>query len=297
MREHHKPIFKGCATALITPFRDGEVDYFAMGELIERQIAGGVSALVICGTTGEASTLSVYEHLKCIDFAVRYVDGRIPVIAGSGSNCTKKSMQISKKAAELGADALLVVTPYYNKASDDGLVAHFESIADVSSAPIILYNVPSRTGVNIPLSVYSRLSQNENIIGVKEASGNLSAIASLVAECGERLDVYSGNDDQILPILSLGGLGVISVASNISPNNIEMICKNYFSNETVLAKRMQLELMDLINVLFCEVNPIPTKYALSLMGLCDGELRLPLCEPAEASKEKIHTVLRKYLLI
>ena len=297
MREHHKPIFKGCATALITPFRDGEVDYFAMGELIERQIAGGVSALVICGTTGEASTLSVYEHLKCIDFAVRYVNGRIPVIAGSGSNCTKKSMQISKKAAELGADALLVVTPYYNKASDDGLVAHFESIADVSSAPIILYNVPSRTGVNIPLSVYSRLSQNENIIGVKEASGNLSAIASLVAECGERLDVYSGNDDQILPILSLGGLGVISVASNISPNNIEMICKNYFSNETVLAKRMQLELMDLINVLFCEVNPIPTKYALSLMGLCDGELRLPLCEPAEASKEKIHTVLRKYLLI
>ena len=215
MKDHRKPIFKGCATALATPFRDGEVDYFTLGEMIERQIRAGVSALVICGTTGEASTLTIYEHLKCIDFAVRLVDGRIPVIAGSGSNCTKKAMHISKNAAEVGADALLVVTPYYNKASDDGLIAHYESIADISGAPIILYNVPSRTGCNIPLSVYKRLSEHKNIVAVKEASGNLSVIAQLIAECGDKLDIYSGNDDQILPILSLGGLGVISVAVNV----------------------------------------------------------------------------------
>lgn len=297
MKEHHKPIFKGCATALATPFRDGEVDYFALGEMIERQISGGVSAIVICGTTGEASTLSIYEHLKCIDFAVRYVDGRIPVIAGSGCNCTKKAMQLSKKAAELGADALLIVTPYYNKASESGLVSHFESIADVSSAPIILYNVPSRTGVNIPLSVYSRLSAHENIIGVKEASGNLSAIASLIAECKDRLDVYSGNDDQILPVLSLGGLGVISVASNALPKEISDICAYYFSNDTDSAKNIQLKLMDIISVLFCEVNPIPLKYALMLMGLCSGEIRPPLCEPSDESKEKIRSVLSKHSLI
>lgn len=297
MKKHHRPIFKGCATALATPFRDGEVDYYALGEMIERQISGGVSAIVICGTTGEASTLSIYEHIKCIDFAVRVADGRIPVIAGSGSNCTKKAIHISKKAAELGADALLVVTPYYNKTSDDGLVAHFESIADISSAPMIIYNVPSRTGVNISLPVYSRLSHHENIVGVKEASGNLSAIASLIAECGERLDVYSGNDDQILPILSLGGLGVISVVSNILPSETEDICKNYFSNDTISAKNNQLKLMELISVLFCEVNPIPLKYALSLMGICTGEIRLPLCEPTEASMEKIRSVLSKYSLI
>ena len=297
MREHRRTIFKGCATALATPFRDGEVDYFSLGKMIERQIAGGVSAIVICGTTGEASTLSIYEHLKCIDFAVRIADGRIPVIAGSGNNCTKQSIHISRQAAELGADALLVVTPYYNKASENGLIAHYESIADVSSAPIILYNVPSRTGVNIPLSVYSRLSYHENIIGVKEASGNVSAIASLIAECGERLDIYSGNDDQILPILSLGGSGVISVASNIVPSEIEEICNSYFSNDTFSAKNMQLKLSELISVLFCEVNPIPLKYALSLMGICGSDVRLPLCEPSDASKEKIRSTLEKYSLI
>ena len=297
MKDHRKPIFKGCATALATPFRDGEVDYFTLGEMIERQISAGVSALVICGTTGEASTLSIYEHLKCIDFAVRLVDGRIPVIAGSGSNCTKKAMHISKNAAEVGADALLVVTPYYNKASDDGLIAHYESIADISGAPIILYNVPSRTGCSIPLSVYERLSHHENIVAVKEASGNLSAIASLIAECGDKLDIYSGNDDQILPILSLGGLGVISVASNIIPREIEEICRSYFSNDTALARKSQLKNMDIISALFCEINPIPLKYALMLMGICSCELRLPLCEPTDSSKEKIRSALQKHSLI
>ena len=265
--------------------------------MIERQIAGGVSALVICGTTGEASTLSVYEHLKCVDFAVRRTEGRIPVIAGTGNNCTKKAIHISKKAAELGADALLVVTPYYNEASEEGLITHFSSIADASEKPILLYNVPSRTGVNIPLSVYSKLADHGNIIGVKEASGNLSAIASLAAECEDKLDIYSGNDDQILPILSLGGLGVVSVVSNILHKETQDVCDYYFSNDTVLAKKTQLKLIELISVLFCEVNPIPLKYALKLMGLCEGDVRLPLCEPSESSKKKIETVLRKYNLI
>ena len=297
MREHRRTIFKGCATALATPFCDGEVDYYTLGEMIERQIAGGVAALVICGTTGEASTLSVYEHLKCIEFAARYVNGRIPVIAGTGNNCTKKAIHISKKAAELGADALLIVTPYYNKASEEGLVSHFSAIADASEKPILLYNVPSRTGVNIPLSVYSKLADHENIIGVKEASGNLSAIASLISECGDRLDVYSGNDDQILPILSIGGLGVVSVVSNILPKETQEICGHYFSNDTALAKKAQLDLLELISALFCEVNPIPLKYALKLMGICEGDVRLPLCEPSEASKKKIESTLKKYNLI
>ena len=297
MRGNREPIFKGCATALATPFRDGEVDYYTLGEMIERQIDGGVAAIVICGTTGEASTLSVYEHLKCIECAVRLVDGKIPVIAGTGNNCTKKAIHISKKAAELGADALLVVTPYYNKASESGLITHFSAIADASEKPIMLYNVPSRTGVNIPLSVYSRLADHENIIGVKEASGNLSAIASLIAECGDKLDVYSGNDDQILPILSLGGLGVVSVVSNVLPRETQDICGFYFSNDTASAKKAQLDLIELISVLFCEVNPIPLKYALSLMGICTGDVRLPLCEPSEASKKKIESALKKYSLI
>ena len=297
MREHGRPIFKGCATALATPFRDGEIDYFTFGEMIDRQISGGVSAIVICGTTGEAATLSVYEHLKCIEFAVRYIDGRLPVIAGTGNNCTKKAVHISKKAAELGADALLVVTPYYNKASDSGLVTHFSDIADASEKPIILYNVPSRTGVSIPLSVYSRLADHDNIVAVKEASGSISAVAQLAAECKEKLDIYSGNDDQILPVLSLGGLGVISVVSNVLPKETQDICNYYFSNDTVSAKNAQLKLLDLIYSLFCEVNPIPLKYALSLMGICTSDVRLPLCEPTEESKRKIEYALRKYRLI
>ena len=297
MSKLHKPLFKGCATALATPFRDGELDLYALRQMIERQIEAGVSAIVICGTTGEASTLSIAEHLRCIEYALECANGRIPIIAGSGNNCTKKAIHISKKASQLGANGLLVVTPYYNKASDEGLIRHFESIADASEKPILLYNVPSRTGVSIPLSVYSRLADHGNIVGVKEASGNISAIATLAAECGDRLDIYSGNDDQVLPILSLGGVGVVSVVSNILPDKTEQMCQKYFSNDTASAKELQLELIELISVLFCEVNPVPLKYALQLMGLCTGEVRLPLCAPSDTSKQRISDTLKKYRLM
>ena len=291
------PVFRGCATAIVTPFRDGEIDFSTFGKLIDRQIAAGVSGLVVCGTTGEASTMSVTEHLACIDFALERVDGKLPVIAGTGNNCTKKAISLSKNASELGADALLVVTPYYNKASEEGLYRHFSSIADESKNPIMLYNVPSRTGVNISLSVYERLSYHDNIIGVKEASGNLSSIASMFERCGERFHIYSGNDDQILPILSLGGSGVVSVASNIIPREIEDICQKYFSNETDIAARAQLNWNDLFSALFCEVNPIPVKYAMSLMGLCPDEMRLPLCPPSENSRARIRDTLEKHGLL
>ena len=293
----NKIIFKGAATALVTPFKRGEVDFETYGKLIDRQIKGGISAIVVCGTTGEATTMSVEEHLKCIEFAAERVRGRIPVLAGSGSNCTKKAIHLSQKACELGADGLLVITPYYNKASSDGLIKHFTSIADSVNKPILLYNVPSRTGVNIPLEVYQKLSEHENIVGVKEAGGNISSIASLAATCGDKLYIYSGNDDQILPILSLGGLGVVSVVSNIVPRETQSLCDAFFASNVSAAKRKQLYLMDLINTVFCEVNPIPVKYAMSLMNLCSGEMRLPLTAPTEKSKIRIFETLKKYELI
>ena len=297
MSNTRKTIFKGCATAIVTPFIEGKIDFVSFGKLIDRQVDGGAAAMVICGTTGEAATMSIYEQLSCIEFALKRVDGRIPIIAGTGSNCTKKAIELSKSASELGCDALLVVTPYYNKSTDEGLVRHFTEVADASVCPIMLYNVPSRTGVNIPISVYSKLSRHENIVGVKEASGNISSIALLFAECGEYYDIYSGNDDQILPILSLGGSGVISVVSNLLPARVQKLCDDYFSYDTHSAKKQQLDLCDLISVLFCEVNPIPVKYALALMGLCSDEMRLPLCQPSENSKEKIRITLKKYALI
>ncbi len=292
-----KIIFKGASTALVTPFKKGEIDFETYGKLIDRQIKGGISAIVVCGTTGEATTMSVDEHLKCIEFAVERVNGRIPVLAGSGSNCTKKAIHLSEKACELGADGLLVITPYYNKATPDGLVKHFTSIADSVNKPILLYNVPSRTGVNIPIEVYQKLADHENIVGVKEASGNISAIAVLAAKCGDKLSIYSGNDDQILPILSLGGLGVVSVVSNIVPEETQSLCDLFFSSSISSAQRKQLHLIDLINAVFCEVNPIPVKYAMNLMNLCSGEIRLPLTAPAENSKIKIFETLKKYDLI
>ena len=291
------PIFKGCATALATPFKDGRIDFESFEKMITRQITSGVSALVICGTTGEASTLSVDEHLACVEAAVKVIGGRIPVIAGSGSNCTKKAITLSKGACELGADALLVVTPYYNKASEAGLIKHFQSVADSASKPIILYNVPSRTGVNISLSVYEALADHENIVAVKEASGNISQISALASRLGDRLDIYSGNDDQILPILSLGGSGVISVVSNLVPSVVERLCRAYFDGDIESSKELQLNLNGLISAMFCEVNPIPLKHALSLMGICRGELRLPLCDASQESKIKIKKVLMDYGLI
>lgn len=290
-------IFKGAATAIITPFNNGEVDFEAFGNLIDKQIECGISALVVCGTTGEASTMDYEEHLTCIKFAVERTKKRVPVIAGTGSNCTKKAIYLSQKACELGADALLIITPYYNKASIEGLINHFTSIADSVDKPIILYNVPSRTGVNIPIEVYKALANHKNIMGVKEASGNLSSIALLLSECGEKLAVYSGNDDQILPILALGGSGVVSVVSNIMPTETQKLCDSFFSGNIELARKIQFQLMNMINALFCEVNPIPLKYAMSIIGLCSGEVRLPLTSPSEKSKAKIFETLSRYNLI
>ncbi len=292
-----KIIFKGAATALITPFKNGEIDFEAYGKLIDMQIQSGISAVVVCGTTGEATTMSVEEHLKCVDFAIEHINGRIPVLIGSGSNCTKKAIYLSQRSCELGADGLLVITPYYNKATPDGLIKHFTSIADAVSKPLLLYNVPSRTGINISLDVYRKLADHENIVGVKEASGNISDIAALAATCGDKLAIYSGNDDQVLPILSLGGSGVVSVVSNIMPREVQALCEAYFSSNTLLALEKQLYLINMINTLFCEVNPIPVKYAMSLMNLCSGEIRLPLTAPTEKSKIRIFDALKKYEII
>ncbi len=297
MSKNDKNLFFGCGTAIITPFSNGEIDFESFGKLIDRQLSAEVSAIIVCGTTGEASTMSVSEHLKCVEFAVERVNERVPVIAGTGNNCTKKATELSVAASKLGCDAILVVTPYYNKASDEGLIRHFSLIADVADCPLILYNVPSRTGVNIPLPVYKKLSKHGNIKGVKEASGNISAIASLFAECSDKFKIYSGNDDQILPILSLGGQGVISVVSNILPRKVQMLCKKFASNDTASAARLQCDLNEISSAMFCEVNPIPVKYALSLMEACRAEWRLPLCEPSDVSKEKIRKVMIKYGLI
>lgn len=290
-------IFKGAATALVTPFIQGKIDFDSLGHLIDIQIKNDISALVICGTTGEASTLTTEERLSCIEFAVKRSKGQVPVIAGTGSNCTEKAVYLSREACRLGADALLVVTPYYNKANNDGLVRHFSSVADSSSKPIILYNVPSRTGVNISSETYLKLSEHKNILAVKEAGGNLSELARTMSLCYGKMSFYSGNDDQILPVLSLGGEGVISVVSNVLPKETQNICRSFFSGDINGARKFQLQLLDLICVLFCEVNPIPVKYAMSLMGMCSPEVRLPLAEPSVESKKKICETLKKYGMI
>ena len=297
MSKTHTKIFKGAATAIITPFREGEIDFDAFGKLIDRQIQCGISAIVVCGTTGEASTLSVDEHLRCIEFAVYRANKKVPIIAGSGSNCLKKALYLSSRACELGADALLVVTPYYNKANTEGLIKYYTEIADTSTKPIILYNVPSRTGVNIPLSVYTRLAKHENIAGAKEASGNISSIALMAASLPEDFAIYSGNDDQTLPILSLGGSGVISVVSNVFPNEVQQLCSSYFQRDTEKARQLQLELMDITNALFSDVNPIPVKYAISAMGLCSGELRPPLTEVDGSLQVRIDSILKRHGMI
>ena len=297
MSKTRAKIFKGAATALITPFSGGEVDYDSFGNIIDRQIKNGISAIVVCGTTGEASTLSTYEHLRCVEFAVSRTEGRIPVIAGSGSNCSKKALYLSKKCCEVGADALLVVTPYYNKATPEGLLKYFTDIAEASSKPIILYNVPLRTGVNIPLSVYLKLAEHENIVGVKEASGNLSDVALMAANLPEDFSIYSGNDDQTLPFLSLGGLGVVSVVSNIFPYEVQTMCSAYFEGDSNIARRIFLDLMNVSKTLFSEVNPIPVKYAMSALGLCSAELRPPLTEAEGTTKVTIDCLLKRHRLI
>ena len=294
----HTPIFKGIATALITPMHeDGSVDYEAFGKLIDWQIECGIDALVIAGTTGEGSTLSHDEHCEVLRFAYERIAGRVPAVAGTGSNDTAYGIELSQYACDIGYDALLVVTPYYNKATPKGLVKSFLATAEATTKPIILYNVPSRTGVNIPLSVYKELAKHERIVATKEASGNLSAIAELRAECGDSLAVYSGNDDQIVPILSLGGIGVISVLSNLMPKETHDICSLWFEGKVKESAALQLRLLDLINTLFCEVNPIPAKTAMAMLGYCTDDLRLPLCEMEDANKAKLRAVLQKHGLL
>ena len=287
-------IFKGAATALVTPFDEkGAVDYKAFAKLIDFQIAGGIDALVICGTTGEGSTLTDEEHRECIRFSVEHIAGRVPVIAGTGSNDTDYANSLSKYACEVGADALLLVTPYYNKATPKGLIKSFLDTAEKTDKPIILYNVPSRTGVNITMPVYRELAKHERIVAVKEASGNMSQIAEIAAELSDNLAIYSGNDDQIVPILSLGGLGVISVLSNVMPKETHDICQKFFDGDVTASRELQLKYLELINNLFIEVNPIPVKTACGLMGLCSDLMRLPLCEMDDANKAKLAASMAK----
>lgn len=288
--------FTGSGVAIVTPFDGNKTDYDALGELIEWHIASGTDAIIVCGTTGEASTMPDSEHLAAIEYTVKKAAGRITVVAGTGSNDTAHAVELSKKAEELGADALLQVTPYYNKTTQKGLIAHFTAIANAVNIPIILYNIPSRTGVSIAIDTLKELAKLDNIVAVKEASGNISYTAKLAAEVPE-LYIYSGNDDMILPVLSLGGKGVISVLANIMPKETHEMCEAYFNGDTEKATKMQLDYLELINNLFIEVNPIPVKTALNLMGRKAGNLRLPLIDMDEKNKEKLASSMKKFGLI
>jgi len=293
-----KVVFKGAGVAIVTPFgEDGAVNFKELGRLIDFNIENGTDAIVITGTTGEAATMTDEEHKAVIQFAVKHVNGRIPVVAGTGSNDTAYAVQLSKYAETVGVDALLVVTPYYNKGSQRGLIQHFTAIADAVQVPIILYNVPSRTGVNLAVETFAELAKHPNIAAVKEASGNLSAIAKIRRACGDELAVYSGNDDQIVPILSLGGLGVISVLSNIMPKETHDICQLYLNGKVKESAALQLALLDLINLLFIDVNPIPVKMALREMGFNVGELRMPLCDMEDEKLAKLKASMKAHGLL
>mgnify|MGYP000392780035 FL=1 len=286
-------VFTGAATAIITPLTEKGIDYDRFGRLIDWQIDAGINAIVAVGTTGEGSTLTDEEHREAIRFCVERVAGRVPGIAGTGSNDVAYAIDLTRFACEAGADAMLLVTPYYNKATQKGLITSFTAIADASTKPCILYNVPSRTGCNLLPETLSVLADHENIVAVKEASGNISQIAKAAALCRDRIDFYSGNDDQIVPVLSLGGKGVISVLSNIMPAETVEICNRYFRGDTAGAADLQLELLPLIDALFCEVNPIPVKAACAAMGFCENYLRLPLTPMEEANEKKLLDLMRK----
>lgn len=292
-------VFKGAGVAIVTPMKaNGEVNYERFADLIEFQIENGTDAIIVCGTTGEASTLSHEEHLDVIKYCTEKVAGRVPVIAGTGSNSTETAVYLSTEAEKYGVDGLLLVSPYYNKATQNGLYTHFKTVADAVKLPIILYNVPSRTGCNIlPDTIIRLVTEVENIVGVKEASGNISQIARLAAKAGGKVDIYSGNDDQIVPILSLGGIGVISVLSNIAPRQTHDICEKYFAGDVKGSMELQLKAMDLCDALFCEVNPIPVKKALNLMGMEAGGLRLPLTEMEEANAKKLEKAMKDFGLL
>ena len=287
------PIFKGAATALITPFKEGKVDKTAFAAIIEEQITAGIAALVVCGTTGEAATMTDDEQIDTIAFAVKQVGHRVPVIAGAGSNNTAHAVELCKRSISVGADALLCVTPYYNKTSQAGLVAMYTHIAENVDKPIILYNVPSRTGINIEPKTYEALSDVPNIYAIKEANGNFSKIAETLALVGDRLAVYSGNDDQVVPMLSLGGLGVISVLSNVCPAETVKMCDLFSEGKVKESAALQLKYLPLINALFSDVNPIPVKEAMAMLGKCTPELRLPLVRMSGEKRAALKSEMQK----
>ena len=289
-------IFKGAGVAIVTPMNaDESVNYGKLQELLDEQIAAGTDAVIICGTTGESACLTVEEHLDVIKACIDYVNHRIPVIAGTGSNCTRDAIHMSKEAEQMGADGLLCVTPYYNKATQKGLIEHYTKISDAVHTPIILYNVPSRTGCNLMPETIAYLAEHtENVRAVKEASGNISQIAKVKALAGDQIDLYSGNDDQIVPLLSLGGIGVISVLSNVAPRQTHEICQAWFDGEIEKSARLQLEALEIIDALFCEVNPIPVKTAMNLMGKEVGPLRAPLCGMDEKNLARLKKAMENY---
>lgn len=289
-------IFTGAGVAIVTPFKaNGEVNYEKFAELIEDQISGGTDAIIVCGTTGESSTLTHEEHLDVIKFCAQQVAGRIPVVAGTGSNCTETAVYLSTEAEKFGVDGLLLVTPYYNKSTQNGLYAHFKKVADSVKLPCILYNVPSRTGCNIAPETAVRLCTDvENIVGIKEASGNIGQVVKLMSLADGKVDLYSGNDDQIVPLLALGGKGVISVLSNIAPRQTHDICAKYFAGNVAGSCAEQLRAIPLYDALFCEVNPIPVKMALNLMGKEVGSLRPPLTDMEEANAAKLKKAMEEY---
>ncbi|MBQ4533798.1 MAG: 4-hydroxy-tetrahydrodipicolinate synthase [Ruminococcus sp.] len=291
-------IFTGAAVAIITPMNaDGSINYEKLGELIDFQIENSTDAIVICGTTGEASTMSDEEHLECIRFTVERTAKRVPVIAGTGSNDTKYAVELSKEAEAVGADGLLLVTPYYNKTTQRGLIAHFTAIADAVNIPIILYNIPGRTGMNMEISTIKKLAEHKNIVAVKEASGNISYAAKLIAECGDVIDVYSGNDDMIVPLMSLGAKGVISVLSHVIPKQTHDMVQFCLDNNYAEATKLQIDYLELINNLFIDVNPIPVKEALNMMGMSAGPCRLPLYEMSDDHKDILRASLAKHGLV
>jgi len=289
-----KVIFKGCGTAIITPFTKDGVNFEEFRKMIEFQIREGADSIIVCGTTGESSTMTMDEKKETIKFAIDVAKKRIPIIAGTGSNCTQSAIEMSKYAETVGADAVLLVTPYYNKTTQAGLVAHYKAIAESIKIPVVLYNVPSRTGLNIQPKTCLELSKIENIVAIKEASGNLSQIAEIANLCGENLTIYSGNDDQVLPILSLGGLGVISVLSNIVPRDVHNMVQYYFDGDTKKATEIQLKSLKLTNALFSEVNPIPVKAACNMIGFNAGIPRLPLIEMSKEGKEILKQEMINY---
>ena len=289
-------IFKGAGVAIITPFKEnGDVNFDEFGKLIEMQIEGGTDAIIVCGTTGEASTMNDDEHLATIKYCIDKVDGRIPVVAGTGSNSTKEAVNLSKKAAELGADGLLCVTPYYNKATQEGLYQYYKAISDAVDIPIIMYNVPGRTSTNIQPETAVRIAKEvENVVAIKEASGNIAQVAKLASLADGCLDIYSGNDDQVVPLMSLGGIGVISVWSNVAPKKVHDMTAAFLNGDVETARKLQLDAIDLIGALFCEVNPIPVKAGVNMLGYNAGSLRAPLTEMTDAGKERLRKAMEDY---